>query len=90
MSNVKFVTPTHTIRCQIGDDRMVTAHRAEDGSVQLEWDSPEPDNGAARMATRIHLSEEAATATALVLANLFETIQKEEAQAAEAAPGGEE
>lgn len=78
MSHLKFVKVTHTTTAAIGDDRSLTVSRADSGDFQLEWCTRDHNNGAAVVCTKIHISEEAAIATAMCLSKVLMEVDAEQ------------
>jgi hypothetical protein len=78
---MKLVTITRQVGSVIsdepGDKRSVNIKRADDGSCMIEWSCCDFTSGNVSVVTKVVLSERAAMATVLCLADLFQKLDEE-------------
>jgi hypothetical protein len=84
VKKMEFVRVTHEVLSIIADEpddkRTVTVKRAENGSYMIEWATCDFTNGNSSVTTKVVLSERAAMATVLCLADLFQRVDEDQPQ----------
>ena len=75
MKTQRIAKITHEKLVLLSGSRSVRVYRADSGEIMIEWSAPDAENGNAHICTKVVLSEEAATATALCIADIFASLQ---------------